>query len=253
MFFHRTFSACLRLPNETSIFTAETYAILHALRQGLKAKKDFTIFTDSYSCLTAINNLSEHPLLTRILIILRHSSLVITLCYIPSHCNVFGNDQADRMAKRAINSHNIVDLKVPKIDLMKQVKRRIVASWQSEFNQTPLFKIKDTIGHWITCYNKSRKNETVLARLRLNCTKEIHLVPRIEGTFPLHCPCDGSRLSLHHIFFDCGYYIIQRSNILSILQNDRRQLNLKTLFEDNQKYCDAVLRFLKLTDLIDKI
>ena len=142
---------------------------------------------------------------------------------------------------------------MPKVDLMKQINKRIIMSWQSDFNQTPLYKIKDSVGHWITSYNTSRKCETVLARLRLNCTKEFHLVPRIEGTFPLHCPCDGSRLNLQHIFFDCGYYIPQRTNILSMLQNDRKQFNLKSLLEDNQIYCEEVIRFLKVINIFNKI
>ena len=38
-----------------------------------------------------------------------------------------------------------------------------------------------------------------------------------------------------------------------MLQKDRRQLNLKTLLEDNQTYCDEVIRYLKVINLIDKI
>ena len=49
--FHKNYSACLRLPNETSIYTAEAFAILHALRHGLKAKKDFTIFGNAENCI----------------------------------------------------------------------------------------------------------------------------------------------------------------------------------------------------------
>ena len=236
-----------------SIFTAESFAVLCALRHGIERKKDFTIFTDSYSCLVAINNLTEHPIITRILIILSHTSLKISLCWVPSHCGVFGNVQADTLAKKALSSLYIEDIKLPKFDLIRQLKSRIYSTWQTEFNQAPLYKIKASVGHWITSYNKNRKYETVLARLRLNCVREIHLVPRIEGTFPLHCNCDGSRLSLYHIFFNCGYYINQRTDLIYMLQKDRKEFNLKSLLEDNQSYCDKVIKYLIDINYINKI
>ena len=186
-------------------------------------------------------------------LILRHSTLNINLCFTPSHCNVFGNDQADRIARRATNLNIIENIKVPKIDLMRQIKNKIITSWQSDFNQIPLYKIKDTVGHWDTSYNKNRKYETILACLRLNCVKEIHLIPRIEGTYPLQCLCDGSRLSLQHIFFECGYYIHQRTNIISMLQIDRKQFNVKSLLENNQDYCNKVIHFLRDINYIDRI
>ena len=87
--FSSHYSECHRLPNHTSIFSAEAYAILRALSYGLEAKKDITVFTDSYSCLAAIKNVSEHPTIIRIQNFLFHSRLNITLCWVPSHCNIF--------------------------------------------------------------------------------------------------------------------------------------------------------------------
>ena len=42
--FHKSFSECIRLPDDTTIYTAEAYAILRALKHGLQNRKDLTIF-----------------------------------------------------------------------------------------------------------------------------------------------------------------------------------------------------------------
>ena len=99
--FHKRFSECIRLPDDTTIYTAEACALIRALKHGLQNRKDFTIFTDSHSCLVSIKHYqTEHAIITRKLNILYHLSLNISLCWIPSHCcNVLGNEQADRIAK----------------------------------------------------------------------------------------------------------------------------------------------------------
>ena len=53
------------LPDGISIFTAEAYALLIAMNQGLNQNKDFIILTDSYSCLSIIQSFSEHPIIVK--------------------------------------------------------------------------------------------------------------------------------------------------------------------------------------------
>ena len=175
------------------------------------------------------------------------------MCWIPSHCKIYGNEQADRIAKRSLNLHSSIDIKIPKFDLLRIIKNKIYKKWQQEFNQIPIYKIKSNIEQWNTSFQKNRHHETVLAHLRLNCVREIHLIPHIENNFPLICNCDGSRLNLHHIFFDCSFYIAQRYILLQTLHNDKKNINLKNVLEDNQKYCNLVIQFLKSINFINKI
>ena len=94
------------------------------------------------------------------------------------------------------------------------------------YHQLNTYKIKDKIGQWDTSYNNNRKIETTLARLRLNSVKFIHLIPRIEGTYPLQCNCDGTSLTLYHMFFNCSFYITQREQIINKLYEDKKNLTL---------------------------
>ena len=144
-------------------------------------------------------------------------------------------------------------MKIPKLDLSRNVKRNILAKWQSNFNQILTFKIKSEIKQWDTSFNENRRVEIILARLRLNCIKEFHLVPRIEGTFPLICTCDGSRQSLKHLFLDCSHYSNQRIAILAKLYSDKKPFIIKSLFEDNKEYCKLIMQYLEDINFITKI
>ena len=252
--FHKSFSECIRLPEDTTIYTAEAYAILRALKHGLQNRKDLVIFTDSLSCLVAIKHYqTEHTIITRILNILHHSSLNINLCWIPSHCNVLGNEQADRIAKRSLNLAEITHIDTPRKEYMKKVRKKIIKEWQREYDLINTYKIREKIENWETCNHSDRTREVILARLRMNTAKGIHLIPHIEGTYPLTCQCDGSRLDINHVFFKCSKYVVQRTTILDELTSNNLNFNLKNLLSDNDNLCDLVINFLKDTNFIKEI
>ena len=251
--FHRSFSSCVRLPDCVSIFTAEAYALYMAVRRGTECGKDFTVFTDSYSCLAAIASMNvDHSYIARIINTLHHSPLRVSLCWVPSHCGIFGNEQADRIAKRALSLRNITDIKLPRIDFLSFVRKRISLYWQRMYDLYPFYKLKDEIGHWSTSCQPNRLKEVVLARLRVNCVKAIHLLPHLNNADPT-CNCDGSRLTLRHLFFDCNYFVMERLPLLDALRQDRKEFTVKSLLIDDDKYCDIVYKYLKDTDLIKYI
>ena len=99
--YNEGFQTSTRLPDNLSIFTAEAYAILEAITQGLKQKrKDIVLLTDSLSCLKSIENMSsKHPIITRITNMLYYSSKKNVICWIPIHTRITGNEHADRRAK----------------------------------------------------------------------------------------------------------------------------------------------------------
>ena len=123
--FNSRYSKCIRLPDNTTIYTAEAYAIWRALTHAEKERQNCTIFTDSLSCLTAIkHHQTEHSIIIRILNTLHNTTLTVNLCWIPSHCNVLGNEQADRIANRSLNSDTIKEIKIPRKEFMKSYKNR---------------------------------------------------------------------------------------------------------------------------------
>ena len=239
---------------ELSIYTAESFTIFIAVKHGLRMRKDFTIFSDSYSCLSAINsNTTDHPIISRLQNMIYHCSLQIRLCWLPSHCNILGNCQADRIARRAIDLNTITNMKCPKTDMLKFIKKNIRVHWQHQYDSYDFPRFKENIGTWDSSFHENRLYEVVMTRLRLNCVRGIHLVPRIENTYPLECECQENRLSLRHIFFNCPNYTMQRIPILNLLQNDNKTITLKNLLSDNSLYCKHIITFLRSINFLEKI
>jgi ribonuclease HI len=91
----------VRLPNNTSIFTAEAKALQLAF-DFIKHSDDkkHIIYSDSISCLQAIKNCKiDHPFIYNILkeyVSLKRYNTVF--CWIPSHIGIHGNTKADSAA-----------------------------------------------------------------------------------------------------------------------------------------------------------
>ena len=99
----------VRLPDTSSIYTAELRALLLALEIiESSEKKHFVIFSDSLSTMQALKNRNpNHPLITKIFSWLSnltvHLNMTIFFCWIPGHIGIPRNEQADELAKRAID------------------------------------------------------------------------------------------------------------------------------------------------------
>jgi len=95
-----------KLPDNSSVFSAEVEAIKRALKIVLKSKKEtFMIFSDSLSALQSIDNLHwEHPGVCDVLELFSKSfeeDKCVNFCWIPSHIGICGNEHADFAAKTA--------------------------------------------------------------------------------------------------------------------------------------------------------
>jgi ribonuclease HI len=121
-----------------SIFTAELYAILMALEFIFNLP--FAIFrivfcVDSKSVLYALQGWSfknRSDLLFDIKLLISHISMrgsEITFCWIPSHCNIFYNDVADRLAKcgasNNIEANLISNTKLAKYEIISILENAV--------------------------------------------------------------------------------------------------------------------------------
>ena len=128
------FTDSIRLPDNSSIFTAEAKAIDNALYHIRdQTEKQFIIYSDSLSVLRSLKNLDyRNPLIQQILRKYNYLSSFkeIVFCWLPSHTNIRGNELADLEAKSAL-SLSITNLKIPHTDFKSNIHQYVMNKCQS--------------------------------------------------------------------------------------------------------------------------
>lgn len=238
-----------RLPNHSSIYTAELRAILLAL-DFVESSRDtnFLILSDSLSSLQAVSNSCiDHPMILQIME--KHQTIKdlnksVLFCWIPSHVGIPGNERADTAAKQAL-ALPISDYQLPFSDYKPVVNFYFRELWQTHWSNVPfnkLLPIKPLIGETKLCGVSKRRDETVLHRARIGHSYLTHsFLLRKED--PPECSSCKCFLTVEHILLHCQSYSSVRVNFFSVN-------SLHELF--NQVPPSNILDFLREINLITK-
>jgi len=242
-------SLTLRLPDNSSIFSAESKAISIALEaiRGFK-HKSYIIFSDSLSCLQAINNYNNNPFITEILQLhdlLATSQCEVVFCWLPGHVGIKGNGLADAAAKDA-DGISVSTMSIPYSDSKQNITSYIKSlrqnKWDTEIHNK-LHKFQPIIGFTPLSGVYCRQDETVLRRCRIGHTFFTHSYILKGEDKPRCVGCDED-LTVKHILLDCVDFATQRAGFYS-------SPNLKHLF--SQVPGHLILLFLKEIRLYHKI
>ena len=198
-----------RLPDNSSVYSAEAHAILLALDfiDTCDSSK-FVIFSDSLSCLQAVHNAKwANAIVCEILEKCHLLSLAgkeIHFCWVPSHVGIAGNERADVEAKAALQ-FPISDCKVPHCDYKQMITSQLTKLWQAQWDQVPFNKLQSiqrVIGHTKLKGISKRRDEVVLHRARIGHTYVTHsfLLKAEDQPQCTSCVC---ALSVQHILIDC--------------------------------------------------
>ena len=257
-----------KINSNGSIFTAELLAILEALYLIRESNcPDAVIFSDSKSALQAISNYKNpHPVITKIfewLSELHARQKRVTLCWVPSHINVDGNEAADRAARLTAESNMPVDcIQLPHTDYYSQIRQKCRDSWRDIWTETPttnkLRAIKATTNVWNSSSQDNRKHEVALARLRIGHTRLTHGY-LMEGRRdePPFCEDCVVPLSVQHLLAECPSLNNERrrffpSCVASLTVEEKIRI---ILAEDNSRNFNIrkLVEFLKEIHVYDKI
>ena len=96
------------------MYTSELYAIKYALEAVSSHRlKDIIIYSDSRSALEAIKAYHPENNLVSLIQLSIHKlikkRISVTLCWVPGHVGLQGNEKADKAAKEAINHPKLTE------------------------------------------------------------------------------------------------------------------------------------------------
>ena len=238
----------MRIPDGSSVFTAEAKAIDLALDfvNNCTYTDKFVIFSDSLSVLQALNHTSSKNSQIQHLLLKHHeisSSKSVIYCWIPSHIGIYGNEKVDKSAKESLNLE-VTDFKIPFNNFKPFIKKYVSDKWQTLWDETPFNKLKEIepiVNHHRLIPKLSRREEIVLARLRIGHTRVTHscLLKREERPYCIGC---DTPFTVRHFLLDCADFDRERRSLFEVN-------NLKDLFKDVS--VENILSFLKNVNLFN--
>jgi ribonuclease HI len=238
-----------RLQDNTSVFTAEIFAIRKAIEIGSEiAQSDLVICSDSKSALVSLKDMySPHPIVQEIQDSISLSNKTFVFLWVPSHVNIEENEKVDQLAKAALNINETSDTDFIFRDIKALISKKILERWGDHWVQishnNKLRSIKDNVLPWKNLESLSRKESIVVTRLRIGHTLLTHKY--IFEKLPSPCCICGENLTINHIFNSCINYSIRR--------NQFKIENVKILGSDSISDLRNILSFLKFTDIFKYI
>ena len=169
----------------------------------------------------------------------------IVLCWIPSHIGIQGNEMVDKQAKTSL-SLEPTSFKIPFSNFKPSINKYILEEWQTTWNNSignKLLDIKPTIGEYQSVVRNIRREEVVLARLRLGHTRVTHSYLLQGEQLPQCVGCDAP-FTVRHFLLECGDFAQVRNNCFHVN-------NMKELFQDI--HIDSIMTFLRQINLFNKI
>jgi ribonuclease HI len=157
-----------RIRDQSSIFSAEQEAVRGAIQKLPTTGVRGVIFTDSLSTMMAAsgNNHTKNPNTKKIRQLMGTRKGNLTLCWVPGHVGITGNEEADEEAKRALEESIPDDEKYPAVDLSGWIKTEIVGSRQSrlEEGEDSMKEIEKNMGWQNDTENLKRRDQVTVIR-----------------------------------------------------------------------------------------
>ena len=198
------YSIKARARNHCSSMETELLAIIIALmnciqKSDLKDDK-IIIHTDSLSALQNIKNIepTDNVELTNKIHSILHNIFInggkVTFHWIPSHTDIYGNDQADIAAKQAANKSEIDFYNIPKslAEIKKSIKHQISSSSRPLQHQI-------LASNSLSWYTTANQKQIDITKLKLNRIQEISFL-KLKLGYPNY-----NHISNNDNFINCKY------------------------------------------------
>jgi ribonuclease HI len=234
-----------KLPSQISILTAELFAIFMALEWVVASELEekCVVFTDSLSSIKLLKNnkgKKQNVYKQKIqnqLETIKQQGRTVTICWIPSHKGITGNELVDVAAKDATTGNIITLPYLTKLDMKGIIKSILDNTWKTSWDEQSnlvnigahIRKIRTAIGYWPwTSIPSNRRLETIMARLRIGHTGLNAYLYRFGLHWSPLCDC-GLRETVEHYLLDCPLTDNHRRELVTSLATINVQLNIKNI------------------------
>jgi ribonuclease HI len=238
----------LKLSNESSIHTAELYAIHQALYYSQTLdQKNIIICTDSLSAIQAIRRISPKNhllhLIQKTLYETEKQDKSILFVWIPSHCNLQGNDKADQAARDAIQAGQETQESLLLTDAISIIKRSIHADWETQWKNTNT-KLRHIAPDLQPKSHKelTRRESVILRRLRIGHTALTHKHLLERSNTPTCRRCN-TPTTVKHILLDCP-------NLQHHREKNQLANNMTTILNTEPKHVIQYIRDCEIYHLL---
>jgi ribonuclease HI/endonuclease/exonuclease/phosphatase family metal-dependent hydrolase len=233
-----------RMSDQTSIFHAEMQAITKAIKETNNVRR--VILTDSLSSLTALERLypAKNPAISDLRNLLHAEKDNLSLVWVPSHCGISGNEEADRAAKNALTDDVDHETKTNAIDWLKWIKHQQKTRRHQEWisGNNPMNIIKPNVRRYACNSSLPRRSQVVLSRLRMGYTRLTESY-RMQREMPPFCERCNRNVTVTHILWDCDEFgEARRKHGISV-----------NCLDDNLDQAKKTISYLKEIDLFYEI
>lgn len=235
--FDRQLSVCYRLPNQCTIFSVEAAAAFIAITTP--SPRPIVLFTDSASVVEALE--AENPTHLWIQAILRFTPPNTTIAWVPGHCGINGNIEADHLAASG-RLTSFYTRKVPGPDLKTWLCKIFWDTWNQDWrnSRTPFIrKVKGDTHRWED--PPDHRSQIILSRLRSGHTRASHNMTG-NGDFRKPCSTCNVHHTVEHYICHCPQY--QGAGDLFGIPD-----NIRDALCDDPSHTAALLGFLRESGL----
>ena len=230
----------LRISNNTAIATAELKAIHVSLQKVQRLTKqgycpysaNVVICTDSLSAAEALeSNNASRPDIAQSIHMLSQKiessfNTTVTVLWIPSHVDIYGNEKADNLAKQALNHQNI-DLVtgLGKTELVSLIEKRQKIKFNQQWQDSSFNSVKHTreiVSSLLNIDIQLGPKYEKLNRLLVNA-------PRFLSKGAVLCDFCEINKTVKHVLLECDRFIGNRAEILDTFREHNQEFSLKNI------------------------
>ena len=161
---------------------------------------------------------SENPLVNRVLQTCQEilsNGKFITFCWIPSHRDITGNEDADRAAEDALSKAQPAHFQQPCTDVFIKIQPFVSYLWQKRWDKevgNKLHAIMPQIDYKYYSGCTNRNDDVIINRLRKSHTRLTHSFRMENRPHPPLCDqCEGCHeLTVQHILIEYNFLKIIR-------------------------------------------